>query len=347
MKWPAGLRRMMTVPIKGAGAAAVLGAAFLSPPAADGLVDAHGRSVVETPHRSISTGRQSTPAVPFAQASKRTEYGANLTVALYQYDDARSKQINEVTPLKQTVSTAEEEIDYITRTFGVEELKTRHVRAVGLREGESFSDSQPMNERPLVFTVTPREVTRDGVRFDFIARYADKVVLEAKGVVANNYETVMLRGRRGDFGVREFIGPGGAIERVPDQRALLVTITPTVIAVRGLQNRPHDISRPTDQFGAPARLNEGDVFIMPSVVTRALPKFVAGNLPTGAITLEAVITPEGRVTNVRVLDSPDSAYNAKAIEAYRQYRFEPARLNGQPAYATYRETFVFGRPAPL
>lgn len=297
---------------------------------------------------AVAEGKLTIPPAAFsAQSSKKTEYGANLTIAIYQYDDARSKPVGAVTALKQTVSTAEEEIDYITRTFGLEELKPRHIRAVGLREGESFSDAQPMNERPLVLTIIPRSVTRSEVKFDLVARYAGKVLLEAKDATANNYETVMLRGGRGDFGVREFIGPGGAVERVPDQRALLVTITPSVIAVRGLQNRPSDISRPTDQFGSSLRLGEGDVFLMPAIITRAAPKFVAGSVPKGSITLEGVITPDGHVTNVRVLDSPDPAYNAKAIEAFRQYRFNPARLNGKPTYATYRETIVFSRPGPL
>jgi TonB family protein len=63
--------------------------------------------------------------------------------------------------------------------------------------------------------------------------------------------------------------------------------------------------------------------------------------------MEAIITPDGRVTNVRVLDSPDPAYNPRAIEAYRQYRFNPAQLNGKPTYATYRETIIFTKPGPL
>jgi hypothetical protein len=45
--------------------------------------------------------------------------------------------------------------------------------------------------------------------------------------------------------VQEFTGPKG-IERVPAKRSLLVTVTPAVVAVKGLQNRPSDISRPTD-----------------------------------------------------------------------------------------------------
>jgi TonB family protein len=281
-----------------------------------------------------------------AQVSRKNDYGANLTIAIYQYDDARSKPLDAVTTLKQTVSSAEEEIEFIKGTFGLEELKLRHLRAVGLREGESFTDSQPMNERPLLFTITPREVTRNGVRFDLLVRYVDQTLLEVKDAHANNYETVMLRGGRGDFGVHEFIGPNG-MEQAPEKRALLVTLTPTIIAARGLQNRPSDISRPTDQYGAHVQLKETDVFVMPSVVVRVPPKFAIGRLPKGSITLEAVITPEGNVTNIRVLDSPDSAYNARVIEAFRQYHFKPAQLNGHPAYATYRETIVFSKPGPL
>ncbi len=285
-------------------------------------------------------------ALTFAQASRKGDYGANLNIAIYQYDDARSKPIAAVTPLNQTVSNAEEEIELMTRTFGLEELKLRHLRAVGLREGEAFTDSQPMNERQLTFIITPREVTRDGVKFDFTVRYVEQTLLEAKDVRANNYETVMLKGGRGDFGVHEFIGPNGT-EQVPEKRTLLVTITPTIIATRGLQNRPSDISRPTDQYGSIVRLKENDIFVMPAVLVRVPPKFVVGSLPKGSITLEAVITPEGNVTNVRVLDSPDSAYNARVIEAFRQYHFKPAQLNGQPTYATYRETIIFSKSGPL
>jgi TonB family protein len=280
------------------------------------------------------------------QVARTGDYGVNLNIAIYQHDDARSKQIDALTKLNQTVSSAEEEIELITRTYGIEELKLRHLRSVGLRAAESFTDSQPMNERQLVFTIQPREVTREAVKLDFTVRYVDQVLLEARDVSVGNYETVMLRGARGDFGVREFIGPNGT-EQAPEKRALLVTITPTIIATRGLQNRPFDISRPTDQFGAVVRLKEKDLFVMPSILVRVPPKFVIGTLPKGSITLEGIVTPEGRITNVRVLDTPDSAYNARVIEAFRQYHFKPAMLNGQPTYATYRETIIFNKPGPL
>jgi outer membrane biosynthesis protein TonB len=50
---------------------------------------------------------------------------------------------------------------------------------------------------------------------------------------------------------------------------------------------------------------------------------------------------------VRVLDTPDTMLNAKAIEAFRNYKFEPAKLNGRATYATWRETMVMGKEKPL
>jgi TonB family protein len=281
-----------------------------------------------------------------AQLLKKGDYGVGVTVAIYQFDDTRSKQFAEATKLNQTASTPEEEMDVITRSFGAEEVKFRYVRSVGLREGESFTDSQPMNERQFTFTITPRIVTKNDVSFEFNAKYDDKVLLEVKGVTVGSYETVMLRGARSGFGVREFKGPEG-VEKAPETRALLITITPTVTTSRSLQNKPSDISRPTDQFGARVTLNESDIFVMPAVINRTPIKFPPGASVKGSITLEGVVTPEGRVTNVRILDTPDTALNPKAIEAFRQYRFNPAKLNGRATYATFRETIILEKQGQL
>lgn len=278
-----------------------------------------------------------------AQLLKQNDYGVGVTVAIYQFDDVRSKKFTQVNTLKVTASTPEEEIEYISRNFGAEDVKVRHVRTIGLREGEAFTDSQPMNEKQFVFVITPRIISKAEVTFDFVAKYGEQTLLEIKSVTAGNFETVLLRGERGNFGVREFKGPEG-METIPEKRALLVTITPTVQTARGLQNKPSDISRPTDQFGSKVDLGESDTFIIPAIINRAPLKFAAGSSPKGSITLQCVVTPEGRVTNVRVLDSPDTALNPKAIEAFRQYRFNPAKLNGRPTYATFRETIILSKP---
>lgn len=281
-----------------------------------------------------------------AQLLKKSDYGVGVTIAVYQFDDARSKQFAEVNRLNQTASTPEEEIDVIKRSFGAEDLKFRYVRSIGLREGESFTDSQPMNERQFTVTIVPRVITKSDVSFDFTAKYADKVLLEVKGVTVGNYETVMLRGARSGFGVREFQGPEG-IEKVPETRALLLTFTPTITTARSLANKPSDISRPTDQFGSKVEISDSDIFVMPAVVNRAPIKFPPGAAVKGSITLECIVTPEGRVTNVRVLDTPDPALNPKAIEAFRNYKFNPAKLNGRATYATFRETIILGKQEPL
>lgn len=280
-----------------------------------------------------------------AQLLKKSDYGVGVTVAVYQFDDARSKQFAEVNKLNQTASTPEEEMDVIKRSFGAEDIKFRYVRSVGLRESESFTDSQPMNERQFTLTIVPRVITKSDVSFDFTAKFADKVLLEVKGVTVGNYETVMLRGARSGFGVREFQGPEG-IEKVPETRALLLTFTPTITTARSLANKPSDISRPTDQFGSKVEISESDIFVMPAVTNRTPIKFPAGASVKGSITLEGIVTPEGRVTNVRVLDTPDPALNPKAIEAFRQYRFNPPKLNGRATYATFRETIILGKQEP-
>lgn len=287
-------------------------------------------------------------AVPAqAQLLKKSDYGVGITIAVYQFDDTRSKQFGLTTKLKQTVSTPEEEIDYISRTYGVEEMKLRFMRpSIGLKEGEAFTDTQTIHEKPLVITISPRVVTREDVSFDLSIKYAGKPLMEFNSISANSYETVLLRGDRSDFGIREFKGPEG-VESVPEKRAILVTVTPAIIVAKNLQNKPSDISRPTDAYGSRVTLEASDTFELPVAVNRAPLKFPPGAQPRGSITMEAVITPDGRVTNVRVLDTPDSAYNAKAVEAFRNYKFEPAKLNGRPTYATWRETIVMGKEKPL
>ena len=281
-----------------------------------------------------------------AQLLKQGDYGVGVTIAVYQYDDVRSKPFPLVSTLKVTATTPEEEIDALGRSLGAEEVKLRYVRAVGLREGETFTDTQPMNDRPFTFTISPRLVTKGDLTIDFIASYGEKILLEVKSVTTSSYETLVLRGQQGAFAVREFKGPQG-IEKVPETRGLLVTISPVIQNTRTLQNKPSDISRPTDQFGKKIVLDPSDIFVMPALIARVPLNFAPGSRLQGSITLEGIVTPEGRVTNVRILDTPDPALNPKVAEAFRQYRFTPAKLNGRSTYATYRETILLGKPAPL
>ncbi|MEY4167429.1 MAG: energy transducer TonB [Blastocatellia bacterium] len=281
-----------------------------------------------------------------AQLLKQGDLGAGVTISIYQFDDQASKPFPLVTSLKARATSPQEEVALVSRQTGAAEIRLRHVKSVGLREGEAFTDSQPMNDRPFTFTIDPRIITREDLTLDFTASYDGRTLLEVKGVTVGTNDTLALRGQSGGFAVREFAGPGGT-EKAPTTRALLVTIALVIQNTKALQNRPSDISRPTDQFGSRITLDRSDIFVMPTLTSRAPLNFAPGSRARGSITLEGIITPDGRVTNVRVLDTPDPALNPKAVEAFRQYRFTPAKLNGRETYATYRETILLEKPRDL
>ncbi len=61
----------------------------------------------------------------------------------------------------------------------------------------------------------------------------------------------------------------------------------------------------------------------------------------GMVIVETVITVKGLVDDVKVLESPDERLSAAAVEAARQWRFEPALCDGKPASVYYKVTFNF------
>ncbi|HSB10839.1 MAG TPA: energy transducer TonB [Blastocatellia bacterium] len=278
--------------------------------------------------------------------SSGKEYAVNLTYAVYQYDAQRSPTLPELTRLSGTYSTAQEEIAYLKDKNKLEEIAVRHVRSVGLRNNETFNDAVLLGPEYMVFTVTPREMVRGYMKLDMRVRYANEPLLEVKGVEFENFETVMLRGGKGLFGVKYFVGGGGRQESVPIERTLLVSVTPEIVPVANLRNRPQELSRPVDQYGGVVAMKEGDRFTPPVALERTAPKFESGRIVRGAVLLAGVVTPEGAIVNIRVLRSLDPVIDERAVEAFRQYKFSPALLNGKPVFATYREELTFAAPPP-
>ncbi|HEX8089282.1 MAG TPA: energy transducer TonB [Blastocatellia bacterium] len=272
------------------------------------------------------------------------EYGVNLTFAAYQYDAKRSPALEEVTRLSGTFSTAEEETAYLKDKHKLEELVVRHVRSVGLRSNESFSDAVLLGPEYMVFSLAPREVVRGHMKLDLRVRYANEPLLDVKGVEFDSFETVMLRGSQGMFGVKYFVGGGGRQESAPVERTLLVSVTPEIVPVSGLRNRREELSHPVDEYGNPTTMKDDDRFTPPVAVERVAPKFESTRAVRGAVLLTAMVTPEGKINNVRVLRSLDPIIDERAVEAFRQYKFSPALLNGKPVYATYREEMTFAPP---
>jgi hypothetical protein len=281
-----------------------------------------------------------------ARATGRN-YGVNLTFAVYQYDAARSPAVEETMRLAGTFSTAEEEIRHLKEKYKLEEVVVRHIRSVGLRSDEAFNDAVLLGPEYMTISLTPREIVRGYMKLDFKVRYANEPLLDAKSIDLENFETVLLRGGRGLFGVKYFVGAGGRQESAPVERTLLVSVTPEIAPVANLRNRPQQLSQPVDEYGSPINMAESDRFTPPVALDRVVPKFDTGRGVIGAVLLAGVVTPEGKMTNVRVLRGLDPVIDERAVDAFRQYHFSPALLNGKPVYATYREELTFGRQPTL
>jgi TonB family protein len=259
---------------------------------------------------------------------ERGDYGVNLTFAIYQYDPSRSPEMARVTRLAQTFSSAEEEAAHLRDKHKLEDVVLRHIRSVGLLSGETFADAILLGPDYMILEVRIAGVARRSMSFDFKASYGGRALLDVSGIELENFETAILRGDRGQFG--------------------LVSVTPEIVPTKALRNRPEELSQPTDQYGKPIELKPGDKFTPPIAVERVVPKFEVGQRVNGSVLLGGIVTPEGRIINVRVIRSLDPQMDQRAVEAFKQYRFSPALLNGKPTCATYREEVTFaGGPSPL
>lgn len=274
------------------------------------------------------------------------EYAVNLTFAVYQYDAQRSAAMQEVSRLSGTYSTAQEEIAYLKDKYKLEEVAVRHIRSVGLRSGETFNDAVLLGPEYMVFTVSPRDVVRGYMKLDLKVRYGNEPLLDAKGAEFESFETVVFRGGKGMFGAKYFVGPGGRQESAPAERTLLVSVTPEIVPVTNLRNRPQELSRPVDEYGGAVQIKESDRFTPPVAVERVPPQFEAGRAVRGSVLLGGVVTPDGKMTNIRILRSLDPVIDERAVDAFRQYKFSPALLNGKAVFATYREEITFAAPPP-
>ena len=75
-------------------------------------------------------------------------------------------------------------------------------------------------------------------------------------------------------------------------------------------------------------------------VTPAYPPSARSARIEGAVCLAAQISAGGRVKHVRVLKGNRRLAPA-AIVAFRQWRFQPATINGEPVQANYAADFTF------
>ncbi len=94
----------------------------------------------------------------------------------------------------------------------------------------------------------------------------------------------------------------------------------------------------------PAAEPRADVVTEPIRIGTIRPDYPRNALTTkieGDVLLQAVILPDGRVTQVRVLSSPNSALNNAAIRAVQQSTYKPGLRNGKPDTFTIEVTVSF------
>lgn len=74
------------------------------------------------------------------------------------------------------------------------------------------------------------------------------------------------------------------------------------------------------------------------------PPYPAMAVGDGVVVIEFVVDPEGDIRSLMVV-TPSSGFDASAEEAARQWKFRPARRNGEAVAATAMAVFGFVRPS--
>jgi TonB family protein len=101
--------------------------------------------------------------------------------------------------------------------------------------------------------------------------------------------------------------------------------------------------------GKPAQPEEGVVRLgetkkSPKLITRVNPKYPAEAKKAGiqgVVVLEALVDEHGRVTGVDILKSESSVLNKPAIDAVKQWVYEPYILDGKPTKVRFTVTVRF------
>lgn len=270
-------------------------------------------------------------------------FGANITLALYQYETSDSDKVKALSHLPQTFDSASAEARYLQETYGLQQITLRHVRSVGLLPGERFHDGAYVSDRPTLITISVKSISTRTAQLSLMIATDERILLDWPDLQLHNFETVALQGKPIDRQTKPTVKTGSQADSA--HRGLLATVTVEIVPVHELRLRPRDLSRPTDQYGRPLNVNPDDVFVPPIIVRRVTPRVPGRRTTTLAVDLEGLVTPDGRVTNIRVLHTVDPDFNEMAMDAFKAYRVLPARLNGKPVYATLRERVVF-EPVP-
>jgi protein TonB len=189
--------------------------------------------------------------------------------------------------------------------------------------------TKPRIERPQMKVQTPTEVPK------FTAPVEVPPKIEDPGVDLGGSDLGVAGGEAGGVaggvvgGVQGGVEGGvvgGVLGGVPEPQALPPPPPPTTQPAA-----PKGPVRVGGQIKEPSKVRN---------VPPAYPEIAKQARVQGVVVLEAVISPSGEVTNVRVLRGVP-LLNDAALQAVRQWRYTPTMLNGQPVSVVMTVTVNF------
>ena len=106
------------------------------------------------------------------------------------------------------------------------------------------------------------------------------------------------------------------------------------------KNAPLDPSEPLPLLDPVKPQKEDENVIRPKVLRQVNPTVPGGLIP-GTVVMAAIVDQDGCTRQPRILRGIDSRMDAAALEAFSQFVFLPATLDGKPVSAHYVFTITF------
>ncbi|HHH11841.1 MAG TPA: TonB-dependent receptor [Sorangium sp.] len=143
---------------------------------------------------------------------------------------------------------------------------------------------------------------------------------------------------------------------LPARSALVLavgnTLSPLVFAQ---PPPPKPTAAPTPAPPAPAANNKptpapsrsGGHIVPPKLKKRVAPKYPVGETTSGSVVLKILVERNGHVGTIKILQSLEHHIDDAAVEAVRQWLFEPATRDGRPIKSLIRIRIDMQPPAPV
>lgn len=131
-------------------------------------------------------------------------------------------------------------------------------------------------------------------------------------------------------------------------RSSLLLLVPTLLALSGFATTEHNREETGRQHFDRPRQPQQD-FVEPKVMKRVEASYADKTRESGirgSVVVEMSVNEFGNVESARALTG-SRILRPKAVEAARQWNFEPARLNGKPVKAVGAITFCFSVDSPI